>query len=83
MRKTLTVLTLLLCTFAAAFAQGNLTGGIKATVVNRIGRESVAAAQIQLLKGSEVVGTYKADADGKFCIEGLENAAYVLEVSAP
>ncbi len=83
MRKTLTVITLLLCTFAAAFAQGNLTGGIKATVVNRIGRDAVASAKIQLLRGSEVVGSYTCDAEGKFCIEGLENAAYVLEVSAP
>lgn len=82
MRKTLTVIALLLCAVAAS-AQGNLTGGVKATVVNRIGRDPVAAAKIDLLKGSELIGSYKAGADGSFCIEGLENAAYVLEVSAP
>ncbi len=82
MRKTLTVIALLLCAVAAS-AQGSLTGGVKATVVNRIGRDPVAAAKIDLLKGSELVGSYKAGADGSFCIEGLENASYVLEVSAP
>ena len=82
MRKTLTLIALLLCAVAAS-AQGSLTGGVKATVVNRIGRDPVAAAKIDLLKGSELVGSYKAGADGSFCIEGLENASYVLEVSAP
>ena len=82
MRKTLTVIALLLCAVAAS-AQGSLTGGVKATVVNRIGRDPVAAAKIDLLKGSELIGSYKAGADGSFCIEGLENASYVLEVSAP
>ncbi len=82
MRKTLTVIALLLCAVAAS-AQGSLTGGVKAAVVNRIGRDPVAAAKIDLLKGSELIGSYKAGADGSFCIEGLENASYVLEVSAP
>lgn len=82
MRKTALILALLLCS-AVAFAQENLAGGIRATVVNRIGREPVSQAQVKVVRGSQVVGEYKSASDGTFLAEGLENGAYVVEVSAP
>ena len=58
-------------------------GGVKATVVNRTGRQPIAQAAISLSQAGEVVATAVSDAEGKFIIEMLPNGMYDMVVKAP
>ena len=58
-------------------------GGVKATVVNRAGRQPIAQAAISLSQAGEVVATAVSDAEGKFIIEMLPNGMYDMVVKAP
>ena len=73
----------LLLTAAAAFAQHIPTGAIKASVVNRAGREPIAGATVELLQGGQKVAESKVGSDGRFLFEEVENGNYSLMVKAP
>ncbi len=73
-------------TFAAASAVSvseQQEGGVRATVVNRIGRVPVANAQVNLYSGDELLETKTTSADGKFEFPALANGPYRLVVKAP
>ncbi len=72
--------TLLLC--AAMFAQG-FSGGVKGTVVSRIGREPISGAQLTLSQKGEVIATTTSASDGTFRIDNLADGMYDMTVMAP
>ena len=80
-KKILLTIAALLCS-VAMFAQSDF-GGVKGKVVNRAGRTPIAGAELVLSQGGEAVVTAKADAEGNFLIEDLQNGIYDLKVSAP
>ncbi|MBR4660317.1 MAG: carboxypeptidase regulatory-like domain-containing protein [Bacteroidales bacterium] len=82
MKKTLTLLTVLLLTTFAALAQTMPTGGVKGTVVNRQGRIPIAGAEITLLQKGVTIETCTTAQDGTFLIEGLADGIYDMIVNA-
>lgn len=65
----------------SALAQG-LSGGIKATVVNRAGRAPITGAEVTLIQGDGKVGTLKTSEDGRFEFGNLPDGHYTLIVTA-
>ncbi|MCQ2152908.1 MAG: carboxypeptidase-like regulatory domain-containing protein, partial [Bacteroidales bacterium] len=63
-----------------AFAQG--TGGIKGTVVNRLAKTAVDGAELVLKQNGTTIATLKADKDGSFLFENLNDGSYQIEVGA-
>ena len=63
-------------------AQG-LTGGIKASVVNRVGRTPIPSATVELFQGGEKIAETVSDAEGRFLFERVENGNYNILVNAP
>ncbi len=61
------------------FAQSR-EGGVKGTVVNRVGRAPIADAAITLSKGGEIFAEAVTDADGKFLVELLPNGIYEMTI---
>lgn len=82
MKKTLTLLTVLLLTAFAALAQTVPTGGVRGTVVNRQGRIPIAGAEITLLQKGVTIDTCTTTKDGTFLIEGLADGIYDMIVNA-
>ena len=80
MKKALLLITAIFCTLGL-FAQ-NPWGGVKGTVVNRTGRTAVAQAEIVLSQNGQQVAAAKADGEGRFLVEGLENGMYDMTVKA-
>ena len=80
--KKLMIAALALLVSVGAFAQG-LTGGIKASVVNRAGRAPISGAKVELFQAGESVATAKADSEGKFLFDRLEDGNYSIRVNAP
>ncbi len=79
-KKLTLVFAALLCSLSL-LAQ-NLTGGVKGTVVNRVGRTPIAEAQVTVLQQGVVMASIEADQNGRFVIEGLNNGMYDLLVKA-
>ena len=81
MKKLLTIAAaLLVC--GAALAQ-SLTGGIKASVVNRAGRAPIPGAKVELFQAGESIATANADSKGAFLFDHLSDGNYNIRVSAP
>ena len=81
MKKLLTIAAaLLVC--GAALAQ-SLTGGIKASVVNRAGRAPIPGAKVELFQAGESIATANADSKGAFLFDRLSDGNYNIRVSAP
>ena len=57
-------------------------GGVKGTVINRVTRETVEAAQLQLLSGAEQVAETTTDESGNFLIPGLADGMYTLVITS-
>ncbi len=79
-KKLLLTIAAVLCS-AALFAQSPW-GGVKGTVVNRAGRAAVPQASIILSQNGQNVAEAKADDEGKFLLEGIENGMYDMTVKA-
>ena len=82
MKKTAIILAALLLSALAASAQ-DLTGGIKAAVVSRVGRTPVSGASVELFQAGEKVAESVSDAQGRFLFEGVDNGSYNILVNAP
>lgn len=67
----------------SAFSQTLSEGGIKATVVSRVGRTPIAGANVELKKGGVKMQELRTGNDGKFFFQGLANDNYSLIVAAP
>ena len=80
-KKVLLFIAAVLCS-ASLFAQST-TGGVRGTVVNRVGRAPIAGATLNLSLNGETVATAVSDAEGKFLVEELPNAIYDMTVKAP
>lgn len=81
MKKFFTILCALLCIAASAAAQ-EVSGGIKAAVVNRAGRVPISGAKVELFQGGTKISELVADPQGKFEFKEVENGNYTLMVSA-
>ena len=78
MKKLLTIAAaLLVC--GAALAQ-SLTGGIKASVVNRAGRAPIPGAKVELFQAGESIATANADSKGAFLFDRLSDGNYNIRV---
>ena len=64
------------------FAQG-LTGGIKASLVNRVGRVPIPGARVELFQSGESLSSVTSDAEGRFLFDGIADGNYSLRVTAP
>ena len=80
-KKVLLTIAAVLCSISL-FAQSDF-GGVKGKVVNRAGRTPIAGAELVLSQGGETIVSAKADAEGNFLVEDLQNGIYDLKVSAP
>ena len=49
------------------------TGGVKGTVINRNGRQSIENAKLTLLQGAQEIATVQSGPDGTFLIPGLQD----------
>ena len=78
-KKALLFIAALLCSFAL-FAQRSDWGGVKGTVVNRVGRAPIADAALTLSQNGETVATAVSDAEGRFLMEDLPNGMYDLTI---
>ncbi len=78
MKKILLFVAAMLCALTL-FAQSR-EGGVKGTVVNRVGRAPIADAAITLSKGGEIFAEAVTDADGKFLVELLPNGIYEMTI---
>lgn len=67
----------------SAFSQTLSEGGIKATVVSRVGRTPIAGANVELKKGGVKMQELRTGNDGKFFFQDLANDNYSLIVAAP
>ena len=67
----------------SAFSQTLSEGGIKATVVSRVGRTPIAGANVELKKGGVKMQELRTGNDGKFFFQDLANDNYSLIVTAP
>ena len=67
----------------SAFSQTWSEGGIKATVVSRVGRTPIAGANVELKKGGVKMQELRTGNDGKFFFQDLANDNYSLIVAAP
>ncbi|MBO4263323.1 MAG: TonB-dependent receptor [Bacteroidales bacterium] len=79
MKKLILVCNLLLLALAAS-AQ---TGGIRAGVVDRMGRTPIAGASVELFRAGEKIAGQTTGEDGSFLFEKLEDGPYTLEVKNP
>ncbi|MCI1639834.1 MAG: carboxypeptidase-like regulatory domain-containing protein [Bacteroidales bacterium] len=66
----------------SVFAQ-SYPGGVKGTVVNRVGRLPVADATLTLFSGTNKLASASTDAKGDFYIPNLDNGMYMLVIEAP
>ena len=57
-------------------------GGVKGTVVNRIGRVPVAGAEIQISQNGTSVARGTSGEDGKFIFDDIPNGMYDMKVTA-
>ena len=80
-RKLTLAFASILCSLAL-FAQTQ-SGGVKGTIVGRVGQEPVAKADVRLLSKGVELARAISDAQGAFIIEGLEDGSYAVEVTAP
>lgn len=79
-KKLSLVFAALVCSLAMMAQESS--GGIKGTVVNRVGRTPIANATVNVfLKGQEVCSAV-TDRDGKFIVDGLKNGIYGLVLNA-
>ena len=67
----------------SAFSQTLSEGGIKATVVSRVGRTPIAGANVELKQGGVKMQELRTGNDGKFFFQDLANDNYSLIVAAP
>lgn len=67
----------------SALSQTLSEGGIKATVVSRVGRTPIAGANVELKKGGVKMQELRTGNDGKFFFQDLANDNYSLIVAAP
>jgi len=81
MKRTATILTLLLCVCIGLAAQ-DPTGGVKGTVVSRPDRSPVPGAQITVSRNSSVIRTASSDGEGRFLVEELEDGMFDMLISA-
>lgn len=58
------------------------TGGIKGSVVNRLAKTPVEGAELVLKQNGTTIATLKADKDGSFLFENLNDGSYQIEVGA-
>lgn len=58
------------------------TGGIKATVVSRVGRAPIDKAVVTLFHDGQVASTITTKSDGQFYFENVADGRYTLEVKA-
>ena len=79
--KRLFILTACLLAGLASYAQG--FGGIKASIVNRMGRSPIAGAKVELSRSGEGIASAKADAEGRFLFDRIEDGNYSILVTAP
>ena len=79
MKKLISILVLSFL-WVTAFAQG--TGGIKGSVVNRLAKTAVDGAELVLKQNGTTIATLKADKDGSFLFENLNDGSYQIEVGA-
>ena len=79
-KKVFIFVVALLCTLTMSAA--NDWGGVKGTVVNRVGRTPIASATIALSQNGVVVANTVSDAEGKFIVEMLPNGMYDMSVKA-
>ena len=79
MKRILAIALLAVSTLASA---QTYSGGITAQVVNRIGREPVSNAEVELIQGGSTIAAAKVDAGGKFLMQNLPDGDYSLKVSA-
>ncbi len=80
--RRLTCIAAALLVSLGAMAQG-LTGGIKASIVNRIGRVPIPGAQVELFQSGEALAAAKADAEGRFLFDRIDDGNYSIRVTAP
>ena len=66
----------------SAWAQAP-TGGITASVVNRVGRTPIMGAHVELFKGGDKLAELNSDAEGRFEFKEVENGSYNILVNAP
>ena len=79
MRRLATILTAM---FIAVVASAQNTGGIKGTVVNRVGRTPIQGATLVLQSGNEVILSENLGQDGRFSVEGLADGNYVMKLTS-
>ena len=82
MNKFLFTIAALFCSLALS-AQSEWGGGLKGTVVNRVGKTPLAKAELVILQNGEQVTSMVSDADGKFVLESLPDGIYRVVVKAP
>ena len=77
-KKVLLTIAAVLCA-SALFAQTEW-GGVKGTVVNRVGRTPIAQAQLVVSQGNETVATAISGEDGTFLMESIPNGMYDMTI---
>ncbi|MBR1705195.1 MAG: TonB-dependent receptor [Bacteroidales bacterium] len=65
------------------FSDGDYTGGVKGTVVNRNGRQPVENARLNLYQGASSIASATSAPDGTFLIPNLADGMYTLVITAP
>ena len=79
-KKLFLALAALVCSLSLLAQEHD--GGVKGTVINRVTRETVEAAQLQLLSGAEQVAETTTDESGNFLIPGLADGMYTLVITS-
>ena len=79
--KKFLILSALLLASLSALAQ-EYTGGVKGTVVSRVGRTPIPGAQLVLTRVGFNTVTAVADEEGRFLVENLANGVYAMKVTA-
>ena len=64
-------------------AQGNYSGGVKGTIINRNDRQPVENAKLSLYRGASQVAEGITAQDGTFAISNLADGMYTLVIDAP
>ncbi len=76
MKKAALFIAAVLCSLSL-FAQSDM-GGVKGTVVNRVGRAPIAEALVTLIQNDDIKAEVVTDAEGKFLVEALPNGIYEM-----
>ena len=82
MKKLIFLIAALLAS-AVLFAQGEYTGGVKGTVINRNDRQPVENARLILYRGAAQIAEATSAPDGTFFIGNLADGMYSLIIEAP